>query len=500
MPTKGRVIIIGAGVGGLASAALLAKDGFDVTVIEKNEQPGGRASLLEKDGFAFDMGPSWYLMPDVYERFFQAMGATTNDYLKLTHLSPHYRIFHADGSHVDITGDLEADKATFERLEPGSAAQFDRYLAESKIKYDLSVESILYRNITSPLDFLDKDIRDKGRQLRVFESMQHYVARFFHTEKMQQIIQYTLVFLGGIPRNTPALYSLMAHVDFNLGVWYPDGGMYSVVRALVALGEKHGVRYLYNQPVTNIEVQNGRVQTVHTTHGSYSADYVISNADYQHTETLLSDRSKRQYTERYWRRRTLAPSAFILYLGVKGKLPELAHHNILFSPNWNQHFAELSNRPAWPHTPSLYICNPNKTDAHVAPPGYENLFVLAPIAAGLPEDEASRQRYADEMIDYIERSLHLSFRDRITVQEIFSVMDFTTRYNSIRGTALGLAHTIFQTTLFRPPNKSRRLPNLFFVGGNTNPGIGVPMCLISAHLVRDRLCKEIAGSARQAGL
>ncbi|MEP7288318.1 MAG: phytoene desaturase family protein, partial [Chloroflexota bacterium] len=475
-----RVLVLGAGVGGLASAALLAKEGYDVTVIEKNEQPGGRASLLERDGFRFDMGPSWYLMPDVYERFFQQMGATTADYLKLTHLSPHYRIFYADGQSVDITGDLERDKALFEQIEPGSAAQFDRYLAESKTKYDVSIRSILYKNITL-CDFMSKELRDSGRDLHVFRSMQNYVASFFKTEKLQQIIQYTLVFLGGIPKNTPALYSLMSHIDFNLGVFYPDGGIHAVINALVALGEQHGVKYIYNQPVTSIDAHEGRVTSVHCGDTMYAADWVISNADYRHTETLLSDPTKRQYSERYWQQRTLAPSAFIMYLGVKGELPQLAHHNLLFSPDWDGHFRELSTAPAWPHMPSLYICVPSKTDSHVAPPGYENLFVLVPVAAGLTETEESRQQYADSMLDYIERSLGLALRDRLVVKEIFSVSDFATRYNSLRGTALGLAHTIWQSALFRPANKSRRLPNLFFVGANTTPGIGVPMCLISAH-------------------
>ncbi len=488
---KRRVVIIGAGVGGLASAALLAKDGYDVTVIEKNEQPGGRASLLEIDGFCFDMGPSWYLMPDVYERFFQAMGATTADYLQLTRLAPHYRIFFdADGSAVDITGDLDKDKALFEQIEPGSAAQFDRYLAEGKTKYDVSVESILYRNITSPRDFMAKDIRDKGRDLNLFASMQNYVGRFFHTLKMQQIIQYTLVFLGGIPRNTPALYSLMSHVDFNLGVWYPEGGMYAVTRALVALGEKYRVRYVYNQPVTRLELQNGRVTTVHTNDHAYNADWVISNADYQHTESLIPDRRKRQYGDRFWRRKALAPSAFILYLGVRGGVPELVHHNLVFSRDWDRHFRELSDRPAWPELPSLYVCAPSKTDSHVAPPGDENLFVLVPVAAGLTEDATSREAYADHILDYIERSMSIYIKDRLIVKQIFSVSDFQKRYNSQRGTALGLAHTLWQSSLFRPTNKSRRVPNLFFVGANTNPGIGVPMCLISAHLAHDRLCAE----------
>jgi phytoene desaturase len=489
MERKQRIVIVGAGVGGLASAALLARDGFQVTVLEKNEQPGGRASLLEKEGFTFDMGPSWYLMPDVFERFFRAMGTTTRDHLNLKRLSPHYRVFYADGQIVDMTGDLEHDRAVFESLEPGSAAKFDRYLEESKQKYEISFNKLLYRNMDSLRDFMAPDLRDDGRKLKMFQTMEHYVNSFFKTEKLQQLIQYTLVFLGGIPKNTPSLYSLMSHIDFNLGVWYPDGGMYAIVEALVKLGQQYGVEYVYNQPVTRLEAQNGQISGVIAGGKSYLADFVISNADYQHTEALLSDPGRKQYSDRYWKRRTLAPSAFILYLGVKGHVPELVHHNILFSRDWHQHFRELSDRPAWPRTPSTYICVPSKTDPGVAPAGDENLFVLVPVAAGLPETESSRAEYAEYVIAYVEQYFHISIRDRLVVREIFSVSDFAQRYNSLRGTALGLAHTLFQTSLFRPPNKSRKVENLFFVGANTVPGIGVPMCLISAHLVYDRICK-----------
>jgi phytoene desaturase len=481
-----RIVIIGSGVGGMGAAALLAKDGYRVTVLEKNEQLGGRASLLEKDGFLFDMGPSWYLMPDVFERFFKAMGATTSDFFNLVRLKPHYRIFHADGTYSEISGNLEQDKALFERIEPGSAAAFERYLAEARVKYEVSVDAILYRNFIKPWDFLAKDVRDKGRQLQVFESMERYVKRYFKTEKMQQIVLYTLVFLGGIPHNTPALYSLMAHVDFNLGVWYPEGGLIMIPRALRQLGERYGVEYRCNEPVTRIEVNDGRATVVHTTGGSYPADLVISNADYAYTETLLPP-ERRQFSQRYWNTRTLAPSAFILYLGVRGEIPQFVHHNIIFGPDWTKHFREIADRPGWPETPSLYVCNPSKTDPTVAPAGYENLFVLVPIASGLQETPGSRRAYGDFVLDYIEQTAGVALKDRIVVREEFSVSDFASRYHSLRGTALGLAHTLRQSSLFRPPNRSRKVSNLYFVGANTNPGIGVPMCLISAHLVRDRI-------------
>jgi phytoene desaturase len=485
-----QVVVIGSGAGGLGAAGLLAKEGYQVTVLEKNEQLGGRMSLLQKDGFLFDMGPSWYLMPDVYERYFNAMGSTVADHLQLTRLHPHYRIYHADGTYSEITGDIPTDKALFERLEPGSAAAFDRYLTESKAKYDASVDAILYRNFVKPTDFLAKEVRDKGRRLQVFESMERYVKRYFKTEKMQQIILYTLVFLGGIPRNTPALYSLMTHVDFNLGVWYPAGGMYQITNAIAQLGAQHGVEYRCNEPVLRIETANGRVTGVVTAHRTYPADLVISNADYAHTESLL-DQGVRQYSPRYWNQRELAPSAFILYLGVKGAIPEFVHHNILFGPNWMAHFRDMVDRPTWPQTPSLYICNPNKSDPTVAPPDHENLFVLVPVAAGLTETPDSRAAYTEQTLAYIEKSAGVHLRDRIVTQETFSITDFSSRYHSLRGTALGLAHTLWQSSLFRPPNRSRRVSNLYFVGAGTTPGIGVPMCLISAHLVRDRILSGI---------
>lgn len=495
------IVIIGSGVGGLASAVLLAKDGHHVTVIEKNEQPGGRAGILDRDGFRFDMGPSWYLMPEVFERFYQSVGTSTAEQLKLHHLSPHYRMFFPDGSHVDITGDLERDKQTFEQIEPGSAQAFDRYLEQSKRKYDVSLDTILYRNIRGISDFYNEEFRSRmmaaGKELDVFESMDHYVRRFFKTEKMQQIIQYTLIFLGGMPQNTPALYSLMSHIDFNLGVWYPQGGIHAIIESLVRLGQQHGVEYAYDRPVTNIETRNGQAVAVHCSAGdsieSYPCDLVLSNADYRHTESLIDRKRLRQYPDLYWNTRSLAPSAFILYLGVRGKIQELVHHNLIFSQNWGGAFKELTTKPTWPRDPSLYICVPSKTDPAVAPDGDENLFVLLPIAPGLYETKDSREAYGNFILDYIQKYLGTHFADRIVVRETFSVSDFAARYNAQKGTALGLAHTMLQTSVFRPPNRSRRIGNLYFVGANTTPGIGVPMCLISAHLVHDQISVSVQG-------
>jgi len=485
-------IVIGSGIGGLATAALLAKDGYQVTVIEKNEQPGGRASQFKSEGFTFDMGPSWYLMPDVFERFFRQFGASTSDYLELIRLKPHYRIFFADKTHLDITGDKETDKATFESLEAGAADKLDAYLAASQEKYETSMKHFLYRNMDTFFDFVTKELLTRGRQLGVFESMDKYVRRFFKHEKLQQIIQYTLVFLGGSPKNTPALYSLMSHIDFNLGVWYPKGGMYQISMAMVRIGQELGVRYIYNSPVTELQVGldvTGQKFIKQVVAGGkiYQADVIISNADYAYTESILSDPQAAVYGTKYWQKKTLAPSAFLLYLGIKGKLPELTHHNLYFGNNWTTHFEDIFDKPEWPRTPSIYLNKTSEIDSKSAPVDSESLFVLVPVAAGLSETEASKEKYAAYIVDYLEKNMKLELKKRITFQKIFSVSDFADRYNSLGGSALGLAHTLFQTAIWRPSNHSRKVKNLFFVGGSTVPGIGVPICLISAELVRQRV-------------
>ncbi len=491
---KPAALVIGAGIGGLATAALLAKDGFAVTVLEKNDYLGGRMALLKKKGFTFDMGPSWYLMPEVFETFFQEFGHTTNDFLKLRRLSPQHRIFFNDGTFVEVTGDLKKDCALFESIEPGAGEQLLRYLAASKEKYETAMQHFLYRNMDSVFDFFNLDFLKKGRELSVFESMDSYVKKFFKSEKLQQIIEYTLVFLGGSPKNTPALYSLMSHIDFNLGVWYPEGGIYSIVQAMVKLGKEYGVTYVTDAAADEIIVKpanNGKgvVQSVRAGKKTYSADVVISNADYAHTESLLSEEKYVEYGEKYWQQRTLAPSAFLLYLGIKGKIPQLTHHNLFFGENWMEHFDEIFNHPDWPVTPSVYLNKTTHADSTVAPKGHETLFILVPIASGLTETEELRSQYAEFIIKYLDTHMGLQLEKRIVFKEIFSVGDFAAKFNSQGGTALGLAHTLFQTSIWRPTNHSTQVQNLYYVGAGTVPGIGMPICLISAELVRQRIHK-----------
>jgi phytoene desaturase len=490
-------IIIGSGIGGLGSAALLAKAGYEVTVLEKNEMPGGRASVFDakiKAGtFRFDMGPSWYLMPDVFEHFFELLGENVREHLDLVKLEPSYRIFYKDTFRkVDIYSDLKRDLATVEQIEPGAGRALKRYLEQSEYQYAVAKDRFMYKNYDSFRDFLTKEMALEGRKLSVFQTMDKYVARYFQTDAMRKIMQYPLVFLGSSPYNTPAIYNIMSHIDFNMGVYYPQGGIYKIVDALVAIAEKNGATIRCDAAVEKIIVEDGEADGVVLANGEkLHADIIISNADIHHTEQQLLAPDYRTKSERYWKSRTLAPSALIMYLGVKGEIPSLVHHNLLFSKDWKKNFAEIFNKPKWPSDPSLYICNPSKTDPTVAPKGHENLFVLVPIAPGLEYDDEQLETYADRILETIEKEMRLpDLRKNIVYKKFFSVKDFAERYNSYQGTALGLAHTLRQTAIFRPNNISKKVSNLYYVGAGTNPGIGMPVCLISAELMYKRLIND----------
>ena len=481
------IVIVGSGFAGLSTACYLADAGANVTVLEKNEQLGGRASRLEKDGFTFDMGPSWYLMPDVFERFFGHFGKSPDDYYSLSRLDPHYRIFFKDGDQVDLVPDVEANKELFEQYEQGAGEALERYLDKSEYTYNVGMEHFVYTDRPRLRDYMDIDVLRYSWGLSLLGKMQGHVEDYFEHPKLQQIMQYTLVFLGGAPTNTPALYNLMSHVDFNMGVYYPDGGIGAVVDGIVEMAEELGVEFVTNQPVDEIAGRKGAF-AVRTEGGEeYLADRVVSNADYAHTEQELLPPEKRQYSADYWDSRTYAPSTFLLYLGVEGDVDELAHHTLVLPTDWSDHFETIFDDPAWPDDPSYYLCVPSKTDDAVAPEGHSNLFALVPIAAGLEDTPELRQTYRDLVLDDIAENTGVDLRDRIVTEETFCVDDFTDRYNSMKGTALGMAHTLRQTSLFRPSRTSSKVDGLYFTGSYTTPGIGVPMCLISGQLTADAM-------------
>ncbi len=489
MSEQKKAIIIGAGFGGLSLSILLARDGWDVTVLEKNEQAGGRAGVAKAEGFTFDLGPSWYLMPDVFDRFFESVGEKTSDYYDLVRLQPSYRVTFKDyDQRVDIYGDLARDSKTFDAIEPGAGKKLGEYLKRSAHVYDVSVNKFLYRNYDSAKDFMSPALAREAHKLSLFSTMDTYVRKYFKDLRLQQIMQYPLVFLGSSPYNAPALYNLMSHVDFNQGVFYPQGGLYEVTKALVKIAHKNGVKIQLNTPVDKIIVKDKKAVGVESNGETIYADAVISNADPHHTETQLLEKPQRDHSDKYWQSRTLAPSALLMYLGVDKQYGSLQHHNLVFSKNWKQNFDQIFDNPSFPDDPSLYVCAPSKTDPSVAPKGKENLFVLVPIAAGLEYTDKELENYTDKILVTMEKEMKLpGLRKNIVYKKLFCVKDFESRFNSLQGTGLGLAHTLKQTAIFRPSNKSKKVSGLYYVGANVHPGIGLPVCLISAELVRRRL-------------
>ena len=481
-----KTVIIGAGFGGLAAAALLARDGNDVTVLEKNEQAGGRASVHRDKGFTFDMGPSWYLMPDVFERFFAEFGRTPADFFELRRLDPSYRIFFGDGRVVDVPADTEKSIALFDTFEDGGGEKLRRYLDSAKALYTITMNDLLYREYRSVLDFVSGRLLFQGpKLLHTFEHLDHFVNRYFSSDEAKKIVQYSIGFLGGAPSNTPALYHIMSHIDLTLGVFYPEGGIRAVVDAVRGLAEEHGAVFRFNEPATRIVVVNDRAVAVETTESRYPADVVIVNADYAHSELALLDEASRTYDAEYWSKRVLAPSAMVLYIGLDRKVAGLCHHTLLLAKDWEKGFETLFDpeKVAWPESPSYYVNVPSKTDTTAAPPDGETLFILVPLAPGLPDTPERRQALRDQILSHLEATLGDPIRDSIVTERCFALEDFTDRYNAYRGTALGLSHTLFQTALWRPAHRSKKVENLYYSGQYTHPGIGVPMTLISSQIV-----------------
>lgn len=510
------VIIVGAGFGGLTLGALLARQGMRVRIVEKNADPGGRARVWRSGGYTFDMGPTWYLMPEVFEEFFALFGRPREEFYQLATLDPSYRVFFGKGEVVDIVPELARNYATFERLEPGAAARLEAYLADARYKYEIALKHFLYRDYTSIFQFFNRRMMLEGVRLNVFQSLDRYTRRSFTDRRTRQLLEYHMVFLGNSPNRAPALYSLMSHADLNLGVFYPmpaqgkaggttagagpagaaataggTGGIGAVVQALVDLNRGLGVEILTGQEVDRIEVRGGAARGVHLKNGGdLPADLVVVNADYQHAETALLAPGQRSYGARYWDRRVIAPSMFLMYLGLDRRLGSLAHHSLYFAGDWNEHFATITDRPAWPEKPCFYLCAPARTDPGVAPPNGESLTVLVPIAAGLPDTAEIRAAYREKVLDHVEAEIGERIRDAIRVERIFTLNDFSSDYNAYKGTALGLAHTLLQTAVFRPAHRSRAVADLWYTGGYTHPGIGVPMAFISSRIVAEEIARR----------
>lgn len=494
METKGkRAVVIGGGFGGMATAALMARDGFDVTVLERNDRAGGRAREWKKDGFTFDMGPSWYLMPEVFDRYFSLFGEKRADWYDLVRLDPSYRVFFGPGEKVDVRSEPEAAAALFEGIEPGAGAQLRKYLDAAAFKYEVAMREFLYREYRTVFDFLNRRMLVDGLKMKVLGSLDAEVSKRFKDRRLRQILEYEMVFLGTAPKDAPGLYSLLSHVDLTQGVFYPMGGLTAVADAVRRLAESRGARFELSAEADAIRSEGRRAKAVAFRRldaegrptgerGELEADVVVAGADYAHVETSLLDASSRSYGEKYWASRVVAPSMFVVYLGLSKRLEGLAHHNLYFQEDWDRHFDAIFKKPAWPEDPCFYLSAITKSDPGMAPKDGENLFLLVPTAAGLEDDDSTRERYADMALRHAERMLGEKLLDSVKVKRIFSQRDFARDYNAYKGTALGLSHTLGQTAVFRPSLRSRKLSNLLYAGQYTHPGIGVPMVLMAAEL------------------
>ena len=487
---ENKAIVVGSGFGGLAAASLLARDGNQVKVIEKNEQVGGRASVWKKDGFMFDMGPSWYLMPDVFEKFFAEFGKKPTDYMDLVRLDPAYRVFFSEDDCCDISKDLNKNLDLFESFEPGAKEKMKKYLKNSHYEYDIAMRDFIYKNYKHLTDFFKPKLIVEGTKLHMFEKLDSYAKRYFKSEKIRKILEYTIVFLGGSPYDSPALYSLMSHVDFNLGVWFPKGGMGKLADAMYTLAKEQNVEFIFNEPVEQILIKKGMATGVKTSKNNYEADFVIVNADYAWADTHLVEKKYQSYSDSYWNKRKIAPSAYLLFLGLDKQIKKFIHHNLYFHDQWVNHFDDIFKHPQWPEKYSYYVSCISKTDKNTAPKGCENVFVLVPVAPGLEDNDKVREKYFKNTIDHMEKLAGENIRDHIIVKRIFAHNDFSQRYNAYKGTALGLAHTLKQTAIFRPRHQSKKVKNLYYTGHYNHPGIGVPMVIISSQILRDAISRK----------
>ena len=469
----------------------MAKAGWDVQILEKQNMPGGRARKLETDGFTFDMGPSWYWMPDVFERFFEQFGRKVSDYYSLQRLDPSYRVYWPDGP-IDIPADYNLLKDLFESLEKGSGEMLDKFLKEAAFKYDVGINKLVFKPGQSVTEFIDWQLLSGLVKLDVFTSMKKHVSRHFKNEKLRELMEFPVLFLGALPEDTPALYSLMNYADIKGGTWYPKGGMYSIVNGMYQLAKELGVIFHFNSPVTCLTIKDDIVKEVVTATASYTPDVVIGGADYHHIETDLLPLAYRSYTPEYWDSRVMAPGCLLYYVGLNKKLSNIQHHTLFFDVSFQLHGQEIYKTKKWPTAPLFYVSATSVTDADCAPEGCENLFFLIPVATGLVNDtEALRDRYFDLIVDRFEKHVGESIRDNIIVKRSFAQQDFVNDYNAFKGNAYGLANTLLQTAILKPSIRSKKVKNLFFTGQLTVPGPGVPPSLISGEVVAGQIIKTI---------
>ncbi len=480
------VHIIGSGFAGLSAAASLAQKGYRVEVFEKNSTPGGRARKLEENGYRFDMGPTWYWMPDVFEKFFNLFGKTTSDYYELKRVDPGYRMFFGKDNYLDIPSDENQLYSLFENIEQGSGKKLKNFLINSEYKYNIGINKLVYLPGNSPLELVRWDLLRGILKMDVFRSVSKYVHSHFKDPRLRQILEFPVIFLGATPQNTPALYTLMNYADLKLGTWYPLGGMYSVVEAIKAVAEEYGAIFHLNANVEEILIKNHLISGLKVNGNIVSSDIVIGSADYNHVEQKLLPEKYRRYSHRYWENRVMAPSSLLFYLGVSRQLENLIHHNLFFDEDFLAHAGEIYENPRWPSKPAIYVSRNTSSDPTVAPHGHDNLIILIPVAPGLTDTEEIREHYFSHVIERLEKITKQEIKKYIVYKKSYAHRDFISDYNSFKGNAYGLANTLLQTANLKPRMRSK-VKNLFFTGQLTVPGPGVPPTIISGQVVADQI-------------
>jgi len=485
------VIVIGAGFAGISAATSLAQKGYQVTVLEKHDMPGGRARMFHAEGFKFDMGPSWYWMPDVFDSYFEQFGKKPSDYYQLERLNPSYRVYFGEHDYWDIPAEMKDIEALLEKAEAGAGGRLREFLSEAEYKYDVGINDLVYKPGRSLLEFADWRVVKGVFKLQLFRSFSKHVRKYFSHPRILSLIEFPVLFLGAKPKDTPALYSLMNYADMKLGTWYPKGGMHEIVKGMVQLAEEMGVKFEYNSEVKEIRVDSGEVKEIVLADRTIKADVVVGGADYNHIEQHLLPEHARKYDASYWEKRTMAPSSLLFYLGVNKRLKNLLHHNLFFDEDFNQHAVEIYDTAVWPSKPLFYACVPSLSDDTVAPEGMENLFLLMPVAPGLDSDTPEvREKYYDMIMERLERLTGQSVRDHVVYKRSYAHQDFTEDYHAFKGNAYGLANTLMQTAILKPSLKNRKVKNLFYTGQLTVPGPGVPPSLISGTVVAREIEKE----------
>ena len=486
-----KISIIGSGFSGLAAACFAARDGHEVTLFEKNDTIGGRARTFKSDGFTFDMGPSWYWMPDVFENFFAQFGKSASDYYQLKQLDPGFQIVFGKEDTVEIPASMEALEDVFESIEPGSAVSLRQFLKEAKFKYEVGMKDLVYKPAFSWLEYANLDVVKGMLKANLFSSVSAYVRSYFKDERLIALMEFPVLFLGAMANKIPALYTMMNYSALVQGTFYPLGGMCKIAEGMKELAVSLGVEIRTGVEVTKIEVSDGLVTRLQTSTGEIAVDGIIAAADYNHAEQQLLEEKYRNYTADYWEGKTFAPSCLIYYVGVSKKIKKLLHHNLFFDADFEQHANDIYSDPKWPEKPLFYVCCPSKTDDTIAPAGMENLFILVPVATGLKDDEATRESYFEGIIKRMESYCGEEFAAQVSYKRTYCIKDFVEDYHAFKGNAYGLANTLMQTAVLKPSLRNKQLKNMFYAGQLTVPGPGVPPALISGQVASEQLNKYL---------